>query len=516
MKPDIKRHLILSLPYIIIWYLVDKVSWLYRMVPGDMAAKKIGNTFMCFTQAFSNPLPSFHIIDIMVGIVGALIIRFVVYYRSKNAKKFREGVEYGSARWGTPQDIKPYVDEEPDNNVILTQTEMLTMSSRPKVPKYARNKNILVIGGSGSGKTRFFVKPNLMQLHSSYCVTDPKGTILVECGHMLRKHGYQIKVLNTINFKKSHHYNPFMYIRSEKDILKLVNTIIANTKGEGDKSGEDFWVKAEKLYYQALIGYIWYEAPDEEKNFTTLLELINASEAREDDESFKNAVDLMFEDLAEREPDDIRTPLTSVIGYLNLLEEDPNMPPEQRAARVHIVLEKAYRLETMVNEFFEITKYKSQKITLSKETIDLYYMLVQLSDELSPVLAPRGNTVTLHLDENLTIEADPEKLARVFNNILKNAASYSFPHTEIVISAEKLEYEVIIRFQNSGEDIPNEALASVFNKFYRVDQSRSSDTGGTGLGLAIAKEIVTLHGGAISASSKNHVVTFTVSLPLSN
>ena len=213
---------------------------------------------------------------------------------------------------------------------------------------------------------------------------------------------------------------------------------------------------------------------------------------------------------------DIRTPLTSVIGYLNLLEEDPNMPPEQRAARVHIALEKAYRLETMVNEFFEITKYKSQKITLSKETIDLYYMLVQLSDELSPVLAPRGNTVTLHLDENLTIEADPEKLARVFNNILKNAASYSFPHTEIVISAEKLEHEVIIRFQNSGEDIPNEALVSLFDKFYRVDQSRSSDTGGTGLGLAIAKEIVTLHGGAISASSKNHVVTFTVSLPLSN
>lgn len=213
---------------------------------------------------------------------------------------------------------------------------------------------------------------------------------------------------------------------------------------------------------------------------------------------------------------DIRTPLTSVIGYLNLLEEDPNMPPEQRAARVHIALEKAYRLETMVHEFFEITKYKSQKITLTKETIDLYYMLVQLSDELSPVLIPRGNTVTLHLDENLTIEADPEKLARVFNNILKNAASYSFPHTEIVISAEKLEHEVIIRFQNSGEDIPNEALASLFDKFYRVDQSRSSDTGGTGLGLAIAKEIVTLHGGAISASSKNHVVTFTISLPLSN
>ena len=302
MKPDIKRHLILSLPYIIIWYLVDKVSWLYRMVPGDMAAKKIGNTVMCFTQAFSNPLPSFHIIDIMVGIVGALIIRFVVYYRSKNAKKFREGVEYGSARWGTPQDIKPYVDEEPDNNVILTQTEMLTMSSRPKVPKYARNKNILVIGGSGSGKTRFFVKPNLMQLHSSYCVTDPKGTILVECGHMLRKHGYQIKVLNTINFKKSHHYNPFVYIRSEKDILKLVNTIIANTKGDGEKSGEDFWVKAEKLYYTALIAYIWYEAPEEEQNFAMLIDMIDASEAREDDENFKNAVDLLFEELEADKP----------------------------------------------------------------------------------------------------------------------------------------------------------------------------------------------------------------------
>ena len=303
MKAEIKKHLILSLPYVIIWYLVDKISWIYRMVPGDMAAKKLGNTFLYFTQAFAHPLPSFHITDVLTGIAGALIVRAFVYMRSMNARKFRQGVEYGSARWGTPRDIKPYEDEDPDNNVILTQTERITMSNRPKNPKYARNKNILVIGGSGSGKTRFFVKPNLMQMHSSYCVTDPKGTILVECGHMLQKHGYEIRVLNTINFKKSHHYNPFVYIRSEKDILKLVNTIIANTKGEGDKSGEDFWVKAEKLYYQALIGYIWYEAPDEEKNFTTLLEMINASEAREEDESFKNAVDLMFEDLEERDPD---------------------------------------------------------------------------------------------------------------------------------------------------------------------------------------------------------------------
>ena len=213
---------------------------------------------------------------------------------------------------------------------------------------------------------------------------------------------------------------------------------------------------------------------------------------------------------------DIRTPLTSVIGYLNLLEEEPDMPAEQRAKRVHIALEKAYRLETMINEFFEITRYNSQQITLSKETIDLYYMLVQLSDELSPVFAPRGNTVALHLAEDMTVEADPEKLARVFSNILKNAASYSYPHTEITISAGKSEHEVIIQFQNSGEDIPGEALASLFDKFYRADKSRSSDTGGTGLGLAIAKEIVVLHGGTISAASKNHVVTFTISLPLAH
>lgn len=300
---EIKKKLLLGIPYAVIWYLADKISWLYRHVPGDMTAKRIGNTVLYFNQAFQNRFPSFHIADILAGLIGAATVWGIIWYRRANAKKFREGVEYGSARWGNAQDIKPYVDKNPDNNIILTQTEKLTMSSRPKNPKYARNKNILVIGGSGSGKTRFFVKPNLMQLHSSYCVTDPKGTILVECGHMLQKYGYEIRVLNTINFKKSHHYNPFMYIRSEKDILKLVNTIIANTKGEGDKSGEDFWVKAEKLYYQALIGYIWYEAPDEEKNFTTLLEMINASETREDDESFKNAVDLMFEELEKDNPE---------------------------------------------------------------------------------------------------------------------------------------------------------------------------------------------------------------------
>ena len=303
MKVDVKKLIILNIPYVIVFYMVDKVAWLYRHVNGDLAGMRLVNTFTNFKLAFQNPLPSFHPTDILIGIAGALIMKAVVYYRGKNAKKFRQGVEYGSARWGTPADIKPYVDEKDDNNIILTETERLTMSSRPKNPKYARNKNILVVGGSGSGKTRFFVKPNIMQLHSSYCITDPKGTLLVECGNLLAKAKYQIKVLNLINFKKSMHYNPFMYIHSEKDILKLVNTIIANTKGEGDKSGEDFWVKAEKLYYQALIGYIWYEAPEDEMNFSTLLEMINASEAREDDENFKNAVDLMFDELAQRKPD---------------------------------------------------------------------------------------------------------------------------------------------------------------------------------------------------------------------
>lgn len=303
MKIDVKKLLILNLPYVGIWYLVDKVAWLYRMVDATDIGSKLYGVMMYFSHAFSSPFPSFHPVDLLVGLCGAAALRLAVYIKSKNRKKYRQGMEYGSARWGTPEDIKPYMDADPENNIILTATEKLTMNGRPKEPKYARNKNVLVIGGSGSGKTRFFVKPNLMQMHSSYVVTDPKGTVLVEVGNMLKRGGYKIKVLNTINFRKSMHYNPLMYIRSEKDILKLVNTIIANTKGEGDKSGEDFWVKAEKLLYQAYIGYIWYEAPDEERNFTTLLEMINASEAREDDETFKNAVDLMFEELEQKDPE---------------------------------------------------------------------------------------------------------------------------------------------------------------------------------------------------------------------
>ena len=253
-------------------------------------------------KAFHNPLQSLKPMDIVIGIVSGFCFFLIVYCKRKNAKKFRHGEEYGSARWGTPKDIEPYIDPVFENNVILTETERLMMSGRPKLPKYARNKNILVIGGSGSGKTRFFVKPNIMQMHSSYCVTDPKGTILIECGKMLEMNGYRIKVLNTINFAKSMHYNPFAYIRSEKDILKLVNTIIMNTKGERAQAGEDFWVKAERLYYTALIAYIWYEAPEEDQNFSMLIDLLDASEVREDDEDFKNAVDLLFDELKEKEP----------------------------------------------------------------------------------------------------------------------------------------------------------------------------------------------------------------------
>ena len=303
MKPNIKKLLILNAPYLLFVWLFMKIGEAFRLSPGADLSGKLLHIMEGVTAAFESPMPSLNGQDFLIGVAGAVIMRLAVYMKGKNAKKYRKGVEYGSARWGNAKDIEPYIDPDFYNNVLLTQTERLTMNSRPKSPKYARNKNVLVIGGSGSGKTRFFVKPNLMQMHSSYCVTDPKGTILIECGKLLAGNGYKIKVLNTINFKKSMHYNPFAYLHSEKDILKLVNTIMVNTKGEGEKSSEDFWTKAEKLYYTALIGYIYYEAPEEEKNFTTLLDMINASEAREDDEDFKNPVDLMFDRLEEKDPE---------------------------------------------------------------------------------------------------------------------------------------------------------------------------------------------------------------------
>ena len=301
-KPlNIKKFLLPNIPYVFIALFATKMGQAWRLAPGMDFSGKALHLMEGFAAAFRSALPSFHPLDLCVGVAAALLIRLIVYVKGKNAKKFRKNLEYGSARWGKPEDIAPYVDPKFENNVILTRTERLMMSNRPKDPKTARNKNVLVVGGSGSGKTRFFIKPNLMQLHSSYVVTDPKGSIAVECGKLMLRNGYKVKIFNSINFKKSHHYNPFAYIHSEKDILKLVNTLICNTKGDG-KSGDDFWVKAETLLYCALIGYIHYEAPEEEQNFATLIEFINAMEVREDDETFENNVDLAFKELASREP----------------------------------------------------------------------------------------------------------------------------------------------------------------------------------------------------------------------
>ena len=324
MKDKLKKYLLPNLPYLFFVYLFDKLCQAVRLAPGLDTSEKLLHIGQGFQTAFASSAPSFHALDICVGILGAVLVRLAVYVKSKNAKKYRKGIEYGSARWGTAADIAPYIDPVPDWNIPLTRTEGLTMTSRPKQPKYARNKNILVIGGSGSGKTRFFVKPSIMQMHSSYVITDPKGQLLKETGKMLLHGGpkrdengkpvrdgrgkviyepYRIKVLNTINFSKSMKYNPLAYVRSEKDILKLVNVIIANTKGDGEKSSEDFWVKAERLLYCALIGYIWYEAEPEERNFITLLDLLNACEAREDDETYKSPVDILFDDLAKKQPE---------------------------------------------------------------------------------------------------------------------------------------------------------------------------------------------------------------------
>ncbi len=305
-KVNIKKLVLTNIPYAFIALLATKLGQAWRFAPGADFSEKVLGLLTGFSAAFQSAMPSFHPADLLVGITAAAIIRLVVYVKGRNAKKFRKNLEYGSARWGRPDDIRPYVDPVFENNVILTQTERLTMNSRPKDPKTARNKNVLVVGGSGSGKTRFWLKPNLMQCTSktyptSFVVTDPKGSIVIECGNLLRRNGYRIKIMNTINFKKSHHYNPFAYIHSEKDILKLVTCLISNTKGEG-KTGDDFWVKAETLLYTALIAYIHYEAPEEEQNFSTLLEFLNSMEVREDDEEFQNPVDLIFEELEKTKP----------------------------------------------------------------------------------------------------------------------------------------------------------------------------------------------------------------------
>ena len=301
-RNEIKRQLVLHVPYIVFGLFCTNLGEGWRMAEGADNPERILSFMTTLPAALSVPLPSFHPFDLMIGIICGILLRIAVYLRAKDAKKFRHNVEYGSARWGTKKDIAPFEDPVFRNNIILTKTEYLMMSNRPKNPANARNKNVLIVGGSGSGKTRFWLKPNLLQCHSSYVVTDPKGTVVLECGKALLRYKYRIKIFNTINFRKSMHYNPFAYIHSEKDILKLVTTLITNTKGEG-KAGDDFWVKAETLLYTALIGYIHYEAPEEEQNFNTLIEFINASEVREDDEDFQNPVDLMFEALEKRQPE---------------------------------------------------------------------------------------------------------------------------------------------------------------------------------------------------------------------
>ena len=303
-KVNMKKLLILNVPYVLIGAVATNFGEAWRIAEGTNMSEKLQGMVLggAFGAAFSNPMPSLHPIDLLVGLAVGGALRLAVYLKGKNAKKYRHNIEYGSARWGTHEDIEPFIDKEFSNNVILSQTERITMNGRPPEPKYARNKNVLVVGGSGSGKTRFFIKPNALQMNSSLVITDPKGTVVNEIGNALLKNNYRMKIFNTINFKKSMHYNPFAYVHDEKDILKLVTTLIANTKGEG-KGGDEFWEKSEKLLYSALIGYIHYEAPEEEQNFSTLLEMINAMEVREDDEEFKNPVDLMFDELAEREPD---------------------------------------------------------------------------------------------------------------------------------------------------------------------------------------------------------------------
>ena len=303
MRPDYKKLALTYFPYLIFLWVFDKAGECYRLAAGaDMVTKLMATISDLGTAISRNPLPSLHPRDLLIGLIGAAAIRFAVYWKGKNAKKYRHGVEYGSARWGTAEDIKPFIDPKFDQNILLTQTERV-MVGRNKNPKYNINKNVLVIGGSGSGKTRFHIKPNLMQMNASYIVTDPKGTVVEECGKMLQMGGYEIKILNIINFKQTMRYNPFRYIYCENDILKLVNCIMENTKGEDSKGGEDFWAKAEALYYQALIAYIWYEAPEEEKNMTMLLDMLNASEVREEDETFKNAVDMLFDQLEAEKPD---------------------------------------------------------------------------------------------------------------------------------------------------------------------------------------------------------------------
>ena len=425
MTGKVKKQIILNLPYLIFVYLFDKLCQGVRLAPGADASEKLLHIGQGFSAAFTSLAPSFHLLDLCVGAAGAVLIRLVVYSKGKNAKKYRRGMEYGSARWGTPADIAPYVDKDFSQNVLLTQTERITMSSRPKEPKYARNKNILVIGGSGSGKTRFFVKPNLLQCHSSYVVTDPKGTILQEVGALLERRQYRIKSLNLINFKKSMRYNPLAYIRSEKDILKLVNALILNTKGEGEKSSEDFWVKAERLYYSALIGYIWYEAEPEERNFITLLDLINASEAREDDEEFQSPVDLLFAKLEKEQPDHFAVKQYrkfKMAAGKTLCDKADDFYGGRLPVHVRCLLDEFANIGQIPNFDKLIATIRSREISAS--------IILQSQSQLKTIYKDAADTIVGNCDSTLFLGGKEKSTLKEISELLGKETIDSFNQSE--------------------------------------------------------------------------------------
>ena len=569
---NIKKLILLNLPYILMGLFSTNFGEAWRMAVGADASAKMLSFFSTLPVALASWWPSLHPLDLLVGLCCGGGLRLAVYLKSKNAKKYRHGMEYGSARWGTHEDITPYIDPVFQNNVILTKTESLTMNSRPKDPKTARNKNVLVIGGSGSGKTRFWLKPNLMQMHSSYVVTDPKGTILVECGKMLQrgapklgkdgkpmkdKHGkviyepYRIKVLNTINFKKSMHYNPFAYIHSEKDILKLVTTLIANTKGEG-KAGDDFWVKAETLLYCALIGYIHYEAPVEEQNFSTLIEFINAMEVREDDEEFKNPVDLMFDALEAEKPNhfavrhykkykdtedrlnealrkarhsdelksiflanmshEIRTPLNAIVGFSSLLAYgESDLTKDDIIEFTSLIEKNSQLLMVLISDILDLSKIESNTMEFNFCNISLHQVLNEIGSA-QRMNMKKGVELLLDLPgQEVTIYTDPTRLSQVINNLVNNAIKFTSEGNIRIGYRPASSDRVKIFVEDTGTGMAKEVIEHIFDRFYKGDAFKQ----GTGLGLAICRTIVERFKGKIEvASTPGKGTRFTITLPL--
>ena len=539
---NMKKLFLLNLPYLLFVYPFDKLAQAFRLAPGADLSGKLLSIGDGFTAALSSPWLSFQPTDLLIGIAGAVVLRMAVYLKGKNAKKYRHGIEYGSARWGTAADIAPYMDKDFFQNIPMTQTERITMASRPKQPKYARNKNILVIGGSGSGKTRFFCKPSLLQAHSSYVCTDPKGTLLPEIGTFLERKKYRIKCLNLINFRKSMRYNPLAYIRSEKDILKLVNALIMNTKGEGEKSSEDFWVKAERLYYSALIGYIWYEATEEEKNFITLLDLINASEAREDDETYQSPVDLLFSQLEEREPDHFAVKqyrkfkmAAGVVCSKRLLNQavgkslrTHNLKPKKGAQVIKGQLEGmllgigAYKdhekylarslevaatLETMVQEILTISRLETN-VDFKMEHFDCAPMIHGYLREIDDLVATKELQIHLAIQSPAFINGNKLLIEKVFSNLISNAVKYSPHGASVDIILQNTNGRFLFSVENTGTHIPEDDIPKLFDAFYRMEQSRSRRTGGSGLGLYMVQRILQQHNSYCEACNTENGVKF--------